>query len=144
MSTTVELIENILKLYKCQADETLLDIIYGESPEFLDPISHAKGRKEVWSQWYSMPKIFSNSVTNGYTIVKDETRRLEFTLSQTYTFRLTGKKITMKSNVIIDIDDNGKVIKHQDLWNGKPLKPWLYIIRLLNAKLVRFWIYGFH
>lgn len=143
MSLTVELIENVLKLYKCQADDALLDNLYSDNPEFVDPISHAKGRKEVWSQWYSMPKVFSNSVTNNYTIVKDEPNRLEFSLSQTYTFRLNGKRKTMPSTVILDLDDNGRITKHQDLWHGKEIKWWLHFIRLINAKLIRMWIYGF-
>lgn len=141
--TTVELIENVLKLYKCQAEETLLSSIYSDDPEFEDPISHAKGRKEVWSQWYSMPKIFSNSVTEGYTIVSDEPDKLVFNLSQTYTFRWGGKKKTMPSKVVLDLDANGKVVRHQDLWNGKKLSWWLHLIRLVNAKLVRLFIYGF-
>lgn len=139
-----KLIENVLNLYRCKATDELLESVYSENPSFEDPISFAQGRKEVWSQWYSMPRIFSNSVTNDYTILVNEKNHIEFSLSQTYTFKVGNRNKKMQSKVVLDLDENGKVTKHQDLWNGKELNSFLRFFRILNAKFVRFYIYGFH
>lgn len=134
------LVQNVLMLYQCKADNNLLDDIYADVPSFEDPISHAIGRAEVWAQWYSMPKAFSNSITNSYTIVKNEQNLLEFSLDQTYTFRLTKNDKRMLSKVVLVLDDNGKVVSHKDLWNGKPLKKWYHFIRRLMAKIIKLWL----
>jgi hypothetical protein len=133
------ILQNILSLYCCKPSDEIIQTLYTEKSIFEDPISCAKGLSEISSQWYSMPKIFKESVTDSVTFLENEStdRYLCYKLVQTYTFKLLSKKKTMTSQVTLLLDNNNKIIRHQDLWDEKPLSESFKYFRLLNAKLIK-------
>lgn len=56
------LIDDILCLYQCNPKEQSY-IHYTDDAVFHDPVSIAKGRKSIQSQFNGMPKIFAQSTT---------------------------------------------------------------------------------
>lgn len=57
-------ITDILKLYQCEPSEQSYRH-YADSAVFHDPVSIAKGKDSVMSQFNGMPKIFARSDTKG-------------------------------------------------------------------------------
>jgi hypothetical protein len=57
-------ITDILKLYQLDPNEQSYTH-YAESAVFHDPVSIAKGKQSIMSQFNGMPKIFARSDTKG-------------------------------------------------------------------------------
>jgi len=87
-----------------------------------------------------MPKVFSHSETISSRVISSTHNPQRFLYSQTqqYTIRLLGIKKTIKSIIIVDLDDDGKIAKLEDQWNGEePPTNWgLGTLRRLNGKTV--------
>jgi ketosteroid isomerase-like protein len=57
-----EIIDEVLDLYQLKPSEKAYSH-YSETAVFHDPVSIAKGKKSIQSQFNGMPKIFSESIT---------------------------------------------------------------------------------
>ncbi|KAG6920009.1 hypothetical protein DXG01_013358 [Tephrocybe rancida] len=86
------------------------------------------------------PKLFSGSKTLLMRIMSSthSPNRLVFALSQEYTYRFLGRKKIIDSIVVVDLDEEEKIIRMVDQWNGKDLPRWhgAYFLRVANAKIV--------
>lgn len=58
-------ITDILKLYQLDPNEQSYSY-YAETAVFHDPVSIAKGKESIMSQFNGMPKIFARSDTKGW------------------------------------------------------------------------------
>ena len=134
-----QLVTNIVKLYSNEGSPELVRKVYStdNNMSFEDPISHAIGFKQVLSQWYSLQKIFAVSITEDVNILENSPNLLRFKLDQVYTFKKPAKSKSMSSVVVLELDNNDKVINHKDLWNGKELPKKIHFLRRINAKIVK-------
>ncbi|KAG9086391.1 hypothetical protein FRC06_003115 [Ceratobasidium sp. 370] len=81
--------------------------------------------------WYGLPKAFPVSRTLTYKVISStgNPNRIVYEQKQEYTIRFINTKKIMESTVVIDLDENDKIVKLEDKWNGQD-QPWL---RRLNA-----------
>ncbi|KAG6821154.1 hypothetical protein H0H93_005374 [Arthromyces matolae] len=86
------------------------------------------------------PKIFAASNTLSLRVMSSthNPNRLVFSLSQEYTYRFLKRKKVIDSIVVIDLDEDEKIIKMVDLWDGKDLPIWhgAHFLRVANARVV--------
>ncbi|KAG6886837.1 hypothetical protein C0992_002090 [Termitomyces sp. T32_za158] len=105
-----------------------------------DAISLCKGFSEYAAQWFAMPKLFSESKTLSMRVMSSthSPNRLVFFLSQEYTYRFLKRKKVNDSIVVVDLDDNDKIIKMVAQRNGKDLPSWrgAHFLRVANARVV--------
>ncbi|CAJ0828476.1 174_t:CDS:2 [Entrophospora sp. SA101] len=115
-----KIVSDILDLYSCKPSEEKFNH-YSNDVIFEDPLMYCTGIKNIKAQFYGMPKLFTNSVTETLEVQQNDSNIL---------------------NVVIlefnnDNDGQGKKIKkHSDLWDGKPLPVNGGVIRKTLAKLV--------
>ncbi|KAG6889737.1 hypothetical protein C0995_015035 [Termitomyces sp. Mi166 len=86
------------------------------------------------------PKLFSKSKTLSMRVMSSthSPNRLVFSLLQEYTYRFMKRKKIIDSVVVVDLDENDKIMKMVDQWNGKDLPSWhgAHFLRVINAKVV--------
>lgn len=113
---------HILNLYGGRA--TAIDFeIYDPNATFEDPLTSAHGVKQIKSAFYSLRKIFSESEMVEYNIQEQVTApgRVEILIDNKQHYKIFGRELDMKSLIMLDILD-GKIMRHEDRWNGNPLK----------------------
>jgi hypothetical protein len=68
-----------------------------------------------------MPKLFPKSVTLAYRVLSstNNPNRITYYQEQEYTIRGLGIKKVIQSTVVIDLDENDKIIHLHDKWNGE-------------------------
>jgi len=106
---------------------------------FEDPLCKCKGYTEYAPQWFALPKLLSKSERVSTRIISAALSPNELVYHQTqeYTVRWLGLKKTVISIVTVELDDELKVIRLVDRWNGEaPPTRWGTLqLRKLNAKL---------
>jgi hypothetical protein len=92
--------------------------LWRDDATFADPITIAQGRDKYAAQWYGLQQAFSeierqhHSVTSaGNPILMD--------LKTRYVIKGINKEQIIQSVVAIHLDEQGKVAKVEDKWNGK-------------------------
>ncbi|KAF8582689.1 hypothetical protein K439DRAFT_1661726 [Ramaria rubella] len=110
---------------------------------YKDPLSDCHSLKEYAPQWFALRKIFPKSETLAFHVLSstDEPKRMVCSQRQQYTLRFFGTKKVINSLIVIDLDDNDKIIKLEDKWNGEeqPTRWGTGMLRRLNAKTLS-WI----
>ncbi|QRW12988.1 hypothetical protein RhiLY_11987 [Ceratobasidium sp. AG-Ba] len=95
-------------------------------------------------KWYGLPKVFSHSRTLMYKVISstEKPNRIVYEQRQEYTFRLIGTKRAITSIIFIDLDENDKIVRLEDKWNGKdqPVRFGALWLRRLNAVTVPWFI----
>lgn len=66
-----------------------------------------------------MPKIFSKLETKKTEVVKDTPSEIVFKLRQEYTLKAINQGKEVDSLVSLELDADGKVRYHKDMWNSK-------------------------
>ncbi|KAL8233258.1 hypothetical protein R6Q57_003036 [Mikania cordata] len=123
-----DLLPHILNLYGSHASPQDFEI-YAPNASFEDPLMCARGNTtlnlmviQIKSAFYSLSKVFSESKIVEYTIKENilphGTREILIDNKQYYKF--LGKDIDMVSLIKLYVE-NGKVIRHEDCWDKKPL-----------------------
>ncbi|KAF1957074.1 hypothetical protein CC80DRAFT_547787 [Byssothecium circinans] len=110
--------------------------LWRDDATFTDPITVATGRDRYAAQWYGLQSAFSeierlhHSVTNaGNPILMD--------LKTRYVIKGINKEQTIQSVVAIHLDEQGKIAKVEDKWDGKlPDSSIMNAFRHLNAATV--------
>lgn len=133
-----QVMNDLKELYCCRPSLEIFQRSWRNDAVFEDPLTHAKGIKEVASQWFAMPKIISHSVTVASRILASTTNpnRIIYSQTQEYTVRVVGMKKTVKSIIVVDLDDEGKIAKLLDQWHGEepPTRHGMSYLRRLNGK----------
>jgi len=98
------------------------------------------GFDEFAAQWFAMPKWFSKSETASTRVLSStkSPNRLVYEQIQDYTVRLFGRKKTLKSIIVVDLDDDEKITRLVDQWEGKelPTRFGAGFLRVVYAKLI--------
>jgi len=98
------------------------------------------GFDEFAAQWYAMPKLFSKSETLSTRILSStkSPNRLVYEQTQKYTMRLFGRRKTIKSIIVVDLDEEEKIGRLVDHWEGQelPTRFGASFLRMAYAKLI--------
>lgn len=78
------LIDDIIALYSC---EPTVERVKRYTPDCVydDQFVYANDRYKMAGQWFALPKLFKNSVNEGYQVVKNETGLIQFRNEQVFT-----------------------------------------------------------
>ncbi|KAF8599909.1 hypothetical protein BDV93DRAFT_448608 [Ceratobasidium sp. AG-I] len=132
-----QIVEDVLNLFSSQPSLDIFHRTWRKDAVFEDPISKCFGYGEYGAQWYGMPKAFPSSRTLAYKVVSStmDPRRIVYEQTQEYTIRFIGTKKIMNSTVVIDLDENDKIVKLEDKWSGQdqPTRFGALWLRRLNA-----------
>jgi len=133
------ILEDLTELYCCRPTREIFERSWHRDAEFEDPLSKCKGFDEYAAQWFAMPKFFSHSeqVSKRVMSSTNEPNRLIYHQVQEYTTRWLKKKKTIESVIVVDMDQNEKIIRLVDQWDGQELPNWFgaSFLRVLNAKV---------
>ncbi|CCG83609.1 protein of unknown function [Taphrina deformans PYCC 5710] len=115
-----EIIDEVLSLYQCKPSEKSYSH-YAETAVFHDPVSIAKGKSSIMSQFNGMPKIFERSDTQKCDVLDDKTapNDLKLDLTQHYVFKAGKKEKTLNSKITLKLN-NGMIEHHEEEWDHKP------------------------
>ncbi|KAF9598238.1 hypothetical protein IFM89_026014 [Coptis chinensis] len=116
-----EIIPHILKLYGGSA--TAQDFqIYAPNATFEDPLMCANGVKQIKSAFYSLGKVFSESKIGEYTVQENEVApgKGQILIDNKQHYKIMGKNVDVISLITLHIE-GGKVVRHEDWWDKKPL-----------------------
>ncbi|KAH7298739.1 hypothetical protein KP509_25G057200 [Ceratopteris richardii] len=108
-------------MYNCTSSAADYEI-YASDGIFEDPLMCAHGVKQIKSAFYSIPKVFSEAKMGEYTVtehlVSEGTGEINIDNVQHY--KILGRQIDMVSLIKLQVKD-GKIVRHEDLWDKKPL-----------------------
>ncbi|ESQ40388.1 hypothetical protein EUTSA_v10014751mg [Eutrema salsugineum] len=112
---------HILNLYGACANANDFDM-YAPDASFEDPLTHALGVKQIKSAFYSLSKVFSESKIVEYHIQESEIApgKKEILIDNKQHYKIFGKNIDMISLIKLYVE-NGKIVRHEDWWDKKPL-----------------------
>ncbi|KIM60621.1 hypothetical protein SCLCIDRAFT_82528, partial [Scleroderma citrinum Foug A] len=133
------IMNDVTELYCCRPTLEIFERTWRRDSVFEDPWVKCEGYDEYAPQWFAMPKLFSHSRTLSTRLMlsTQSPNRLIYSQSQEYTLRLTGKKKKVDSIVVIDLDENDKIIRLEDKWDGEdpPTHYGALLLRRANARI---------
>ncbi|TEB36291.1 hypothetical protein FA13DRAFT_1727869, partial [Coprinellus micaceus] len=84
-------------------------------------------------------KLFTSSTTLASRVMSSTSapNRIVYHQKQEYTFPVFGKKKVIESIIVVELDEDDKIISVVDQWDGNdlPTSSWTAILRTLNAKV---------
>lgn len=115
------ILPRILNLYASRATPQDFEI-YAPHATFEDPLMQAQGIKEIKSAFYSLAKLFRESKIVDYNIEENviSPGRTEILIDNKQFFKFCGKDINVVSLIKLYTED-GKIVRHEDWWDKKPL-----------------------
>jgi len=133
-------LSNLEELYCCRPTREIFDRSWRKDAIFEDPFTKCKGFDEYAAQWFAMPKIYSKSQTISIRVMSStlSPNRLVYAQTQEYTYRFLGYKKKVDSIIVVDLDEDEKIVKLLDQWNGHepPTRYGALFLRRANAKLI--------
>jgi len=136
---------DLTELYCCRPTLEIFERSWSSEAEFENPFAKCKGYREYAAQWFALPKLFFHSEQISKRIMSstDHPNRIIYYQEQEYTFRLLIRKKVIKSIIVVDLDENDKVIRLVDQWDGAdlPTRFGASLLRTLNAKVAPWLIY---
>ncbi|KAI5124532.1 hypothetical protein M0805_003056 [Coniferiporia weirii] len=137
-----QILDDLDELYACHPSPEIFRRSWREDAVFEDPLSLCRGVNEVAAQ----PKIISNSrrVSRRVLSSTHDPNRVIYAQTQEYTLRVIGMKRTIKSVVVVELDEEDKIARLEDRWNGEEAgKRWgVGTLRRLNGKVMPWIVRG--
>ncbi|KIK45872.1 hypothetical protein CY34DRAFT_77019 [Suillus luteus UH-Slu-Lm8-n1] len=135
------IIADLKELYCCRPSKEIFDRTWRPDAVLEVPLVKCEGYAQYAPQWFAMaslqPKIFSKSETISSRVMSFTRlpKRLIYSQTQEYTFRYIGTKKRIESIIVVDLDDDDKIIHMTDQWNGEALSSWfgVNLLRRVNA-----------
>uniref|UniRef100_A0ACD5WJV8 Uncharacterized protein n=1 Tax=Avena sativa TaxID=4498 RepID=A0ACD5WJV8_AVESA len=117
------ILPHLLNIYGSCATARDFEAIYAPNATFEDPLMRAHGVKQIKSAFYTLPKVFGESKIVEYTVQENATGpgKSEILIDNKQHYKVFGKGVDIASLITLDVED-GKVVRHQDWWDKKPLK----------------------
>ncbi|WJX13854.1 hypothetical protein P8452_04196 [Trifolium repens] len=115
------IIPHLLRLYGSCATARDFEI-YAPDASFEDPLMRANGVQQIKSAFYSLPKVFSESKIVEYSVEEKMVSlgKGEILIDNKQHYKFLGKDIDMVSLIRLSVDE-GKVVRHEDWWDKKPI-----------------------
>lgn len=92
--------------------------LWRDDATFTDPLTIAQGRDRFAAQWYGLQQAFSE-IERQHHSVTDAGNPILMDLKTRYKIKGIGKEQTIQSIVAIHLDEQGKIAKVEDRWDGK-------------------------
>ncbi|PVI05145.1 hypothetical protein DM02DRAFT_611001 [Periconia macrospinosa] len=92
--------------------------LWRDDATFEDPLTIAQGRDRYAAQWYGLQSAFSE-IERLHHSVTDAGNPILMDLKTRYVVKGIGKEQTIQSVVAIYLDEQGKIARLEDRWNGK-------------------------
>ncbi|KAL5446646.1 hypothetical protein PMIN05_002406 [Paraphaeosphaeria minitans] len=92
--------------------------LWRDDATFTDPITVAEGRDRFAAQWYGLQAAFSD-IERLHHEVTDAGNPILMDLKTRYVIKGIGKEQTIASVVAVHLDEQGKIKKVEDKWDGK-------------------------
>ncbi|KAG2334736.1 hypothetical protein Bca52824_005916 [Brassica carinata] len=117
-----QIMPHILNLYGASAKANDFDM-YAPNASFEDPLTHAQGVKQIKSAFYSLSKFFGESKIVEYHVQENDIApgKKEILIDNKQHYKIMGKDIDMISLIKLYVE-NGKIVRHEDWWDKKPLR----------------------
>lgn len=129
------LISSILDLFAGRPSLPKL-ALWRDDATFTDNITIATGRDKYAAQWYGLQSAFSE-IERLHHEVKDAGNPMLMDMKTRYVIKGIGKEQVIESVVAVYTDEEGKISRVEDRWNGKlPEGPIVNAFRHLNAVIV--------
>lgn len=115
-------IQQILNMYASRATAKDFEI-YAPDATFEDPLMSAHGVTQIKSAFYSLSKVFSESRIVEYSIEEHVTGpgSGEVLIDNKQHYKIWGRDVALATLIRLHLE-NGKVVRHEDWWDKKPLK----------------------
>ncbi|CAN6703569.1 unnamed protein product [Malus baccata var. baccata] len=115
-----DIILHILKLYGSCATASDFEI-YSPNASFEDPLMCARGLKQIKSAFYSLPTVLESRIVE-YSVKENMVSpgNHEIWVDNKQHYKFMGKDIDMISLIKLSVLE-GKVVRHEDWWDKKPL-----------------------
>lgn len=131
-------VEDVVELFCAHPSLEIFDRSWHPDAVFEDPWTKCVGYKEYAAQWFSLPKMTAQSTMVEHRVLSSthHPHKIVFDHTQQYTMRYIGRKKTIHSLVILELNEEGKIIKMEDRWDGEELpRNWGAMwLRRLNGK----------
>ncbi|KAJ9684998.1 hypothetical protein PVL29_017145 [Vitis rotundifolia] len=116
-----DIIPHILNLYGACAAPRDFEI-YAPDATFEDPLMCAHGVKQIKSAFYSLSKVFNESKIVEYSVKENliSPEKTEILMDNKQHYKFLGRGIDMISLIKLHVE-GGKVVRHEDWWDKKPL-----------------------
>jgi len=136
------IIPHILNLYNCTSTAADYEI-YAPNATFEDPLMRAHGVAQIKSAFYSIPKVFKEGKMVEYTVEEEETtpNSGEIRLHNLQQYKILSRTIDMRSLIKLQVEE-GKVVRHVDLWDKNPLWDRQSVRLPLVGRLAETWRRG--
>ncbi|PPQ68965.1 hypothetical protein CVT24_000354 [Panaeolus cyanescens] len=132
-------LDDLNELYCCRPTLDIFERSWNKDAVFEDPLSKCHGYSEYGAQWFALPKLFSKSEQISQRVMSSTVspNRFVYHQRQQYTTRWWHKVKVVESIIVVDLDDDGKIVRLVDQWDGKDLPTWIgaSLLRKLNAKV---------
>lgn len=92
--------------------------LWRDDATFVDPLTIAEGREKYAAQWYGLEAAFSDIHQISHQ-VKDAGNPILMDMRSKYTIKGIGKEQEIQSEVHIHLDEQGKIKRVEDKWDGK-------------------------
>jgi hypothetical protein len=92
--------------------------LWRDDATFTDPITVAEGRDRFAAQWYGLQAAFSE-IERLHHEVTDAGNPILMDLKTRYVIKGINKEQTISSVVAVHLDEQGKIKKVEDKWDGK-------------------------
>ncbi|KAF2036508.1 hypothetical protein EK21DRAFT_105827 [Setomelanomma holmii] len=92
--------------------------LWRDDATFTDPLTIATGRDKYAAQWYGLQQAFSEIERLSHQVT-DAGNPILMDLKTRYVIKGINKEQTVQSVVAIHLDDQGKISKVEDKWDGK-------------------------
>ncbi|KAJ7219066.1 hypothetical protein GGX14DRAFT_355775 [Mycena pura] len=136
---------DIRELYECRPTPEIFARLWHPDAEFEDPLSKCRG----FRQYAAQAGAFFSDTTHAdsgllHTRIMSSTscpNRIVFAQTQRYKNRFIDK--TMSSVITVDLDDQDKIIRLVDRWDGKelPSRFGAGLLRALNGRIVPLFVH---
>lgn len=97
------LVNDIIALYSCHPTRERI-LRYTPDCVYDDQFVHADDRYKVAGQWYALPQLFEASINEGYQVVRNDSKVIQFKIAQVSSpFPLHRPGLTLRD---VDVQDD--------------------------------------
>lgn len=112
--------------------------LWRDDATFTDPLTIAEGRERYSAQWYGLQAAFSE-IERLHHSVTDAGNPILLDLKTRYVIKGINKEQTIQSVVAIHLDEQGKIAKLEDKWDGKLPEGSISNVSSFSQLLSPFW-----
>ncbi|PFH52362.1 hypothetical protein AMATHDRAFT_140239 [Amanita thiersii Skay4041] len=132
-------LDDLHELYCCRPTPEILSHTWRIDAELENWCCKCRGYSEYAAQWFAFPKLYSHSETISMRVMSSTMvpNRLVFSQCQVYTSRFLSKKKTIKSIIMVELDEFHQIVRLTEQREGQGILsyPWSRLLKVANAKM---------